>query len=319
MADNIFTALVRQKTPGVITEFVLWCMVCFAALMSLIALAMGGGQITWILMMLFAAGLAVLMVFRLKAIVMLYGVGVFQGIIFLVHYLCFSVGYTSGESHSALNLVLFILTLMLALAAIICAFVQFFSKYQLGTALTILVLLSSATAFVLQILLYTSEYLGSIDYLNGYHQVWMNSRGYWVGTVSFWILITVVAVYYACFFWGPIDKRKGKLYVSGGGSVQAGLRGVSGVYAGRVIYLHGGAMTIGSGEQAMLRIPDGNVSRLHCIVRFNTGTGFYEIQDQSANGVYLANGAPLQKGVYHAVRRGSVIWIGSQQQQFQLL
>ena len=42
--DNIFTALVRRRTTGVVMEFVLWCIVCFAALLSLIALAMGAGN-----------------------------------------------------------------------------------------------------------------------------------------------------------------------------------------------------------------------------------------------------------------------------------
>lgn len=71
MINNIFTALAREKTPGAIMEFVLWCAVCFVVLMSLIALAVGNGHVVWILMMLFSVGLAVLMAFRLKAIAML--------------------------------------------------------------------------------------------------------------------------------------------------------------------------------------------------------------------------------------------------------
>ena len=52
--DNIFTALVRRRTTGVVMEFVLWCIVCFAALLSLIALAMGAGNFVWILLLLTA-------------------------------------------------------------------------------------------------------------------------------------------------------------------------------------------------------------------------------------------------------------------------
>lgn len=64
--DNIFTALVRRRTTGVVMEFVLWCIVCFAALLSLIALAMGAGNFVWILLLLTAAGLGVIMAFRLE-------------------------------------------------------------------------------------------------------------------------------------------------------------------------------------------------------------------------------------------------------------
>lgn len=322
MIDNIFTALVREKTSGAILEFILWCTVCFAALLSLIALAMGGGNVTWILLMLFSVGLAVLMAFRLKAIAMLYSVSAFCFVTFLVHYLCFSIGFSGGESHSPLNIVLFILTLMLVLAIVACAFVHFFSRYNLGTVLTILVMCASAAILLLQILMYASDYLGDSSYINEYHRSWLNYRGYWIGTVSFWLILAVVAVFYACFFWGPIDNRKDKIYVAGQGSnnrLAPGMQGISGIYAGRVIYLQGRALTIGSGTGAAVVIPDGYVSSIHCQIRFNPSNGFYEILDQSSNGVWLSNGTQLQRGVYNSVRRGSVICIGSAAQQFRLL
>lgn len=322
MIDNIFTALVREKTPGVILEFVLWCTVCFTALMSLIALAMGSGHATWIILMLFSVGLAVLMAFRLKAIALLYSVCAFHMVAFLVHYLCLSMGYSYGESHSPLNIILFILTLMLSLAVVVCAFVHFFSRYNLGTITTILVLCDSAAILLLQILMYTSDYLGDASYVNTYHRAWMNYRGYWIGTVSFWMILAVVSVFYACFFWGPIDSRKGKIYVAGqtsGGRVFAGLQGICGSYAGRAIYLQGRALTIGSGERAAVVIPDAYISSIHCVIRFNPSTGFYEILDQSSNGVWVLDGVRLQRGVYNSVRRGSVICIGSTAQQFRLL
>ena len=128
MIDNIFTALTHEKTTGAILEFILWCTVCSAALLSLIALAMGGGEITWILLMLFSVGLAVLMAFRLKAIALLYSVGVFYLLAFFIHYFRFSFGYSYGASHSPINILLFVLTLMLSLAIVICAFIHFFSN-----------------------------------------------------------------------------------------------------------------------------------------------------------------------------------------------
>lgn len=323
MIDNIFTAIAREKTSGAILEFVLWCVVCFTALMSLIALAMGGGHITWILLMLFSIGLGVLMAFRLRAIAMLYSVSAFHLVTFLIHYLCLSIGYSDGASHSPLNIVLFILTLMLSLAVVICAFVQFFSRYNLGNVLTILVLCDSVVILLLQILMYTSDYMGTVSYMNTHHRSWMNYRGYWIGTVSFWMILAVVDVFYACFFWGPIDNRKGKILIAGSGSygnrTAPALQGVCGVYAGRVINLQGRTLTLGSGEGVHIIIRDGYVSKMHCAVRFNTTTGFYEILDQSSNGVWLSNGAQLQRGVYNSVRRGSVICVGSTAQQFRLL
>ncbi len=325
MIDNIFTALTHEKTTGAILEFILWCTVCSAALLSLIALAMGGGEITWILLMLFSAGLAVLMAFRLKAIALLYSVGVFYLLAFFIHYFRFSFGYSYGASHSPINILLFVLTLMLSLAIVICAFIHFFSNANLGTVLTILVLCGSGAVFLLQALMYASEYIGEISYINSDHRAWMNYRGYWIGTVAFWMLLAVVATFYVCFFWGPIDSRRGKIIGSGrsaaGRAVAAtyGLQGICGVYAGRAISLQGRTITIGSGETAHVVLPDAYVSKIHCAIRFNAITGFYEIMDQSANGVWLANGTRLQKNIYHAVQRGSVICIGSAAQQFQLL
>lgn len=324
MIDNIFTALARKRTPGVILEFVLWCVVCFTTLMSLIALAMGEGHVTWILLLLFSAGMAVLMAFRLKAVVMLYGAGVFYLLTFLLHFLLLSIGFSCGISRSPLNLVLFLLILLLSLAVVVCAFVQFFSRYHLGTLLTVLTLCDTAAIVLLNILMYAADYLGD-EYsdVNGGHRAWMNARGYWIGTAAFWLLLAVTAVYYAAFFWGPIDQEKGKLSTGGKGSVKnqlpPGMQGICGANVGRVIYLQGKTMTIGSAEGVDVRISDPYVSQIHCAVRFNPYSGCYEVFDQSTNGVRLSNGIKLQKGVYHSVRRGDVVCIGSMEQQFRLL
>lgn len=321
MIDNIFTALARKRTPGVILEFVLWCVVCFTTLMSLIALAMGEGHVTWILLLLFSAGMAVLMAFRMKAVVMLYGAGVFYLLTFLIHFLYFRIGFY-GDSRSPLNLILFILTVLLSLAVVVCAFVQFFSRYHLGTVLTILLLCDAVVILFLHIMLYAADYLDS-EYFNSIHRAWMNARGYWIGTAAFWMLLAVTAVYYAAFFWGPIDQEKGKLCREGKGSVKnqlpPGMQGICGANVGRVIYLQGKTMTIGSAEGVDVRISDPYVSQIHCAVRFNPYSGCYEVFDQSTNGVRLSNGIKLQKGVYHSVRRGDVVCIGSMEQQFRLL
>ena len=323
MINNIFTALAREKTPGAIMEFVLWCAVCFVVLMSLIALAVGNGHVVWILMILFSAGLAVLMAFRLKAIAMLYSVCVFYAIMFLVHYLCLGLVVGSGESPAVVSTILFVLTLMLSLAVVICAFIQFFSRFRLGTVLTVLVLADSEAILLMQILMYTSEFTDA--YMNAEHQIWMNARGYWIGTAGYWGILAVTSVFYACFFWGPIDSRKEKIIMPGGmgkpygtGSF-LGLQGTYGFCTGRMFYLQGRTLTLGSGQGVDIPISDAYVSKVHCAVRFNTTMGFYEVWDQSANGVFLSNGTRLQKGTYNSVRRGSILCIGSQAQQFRLM
>ena len=60
MVDNIFSSLMYKKTTGAVLEFVLWCGVCFAALMAMAAFALGKGNVTWILLMLFSIGLGFL-------------------------------------------------------------------------------------------------------------------------------------------------------------------------------------------------------------------------------------------------------------------
>lgn len=176
--DNIFTALVRRRTTGVVMEFVLWCVVCFAALLSLIALAMGAGNFVWILLLLTAAGLGVIMAFRLKEVALLYSVCVFNAILFLIHYLVFSVSYGGGPQ-TAFSIVLFILTFLLSLAVVACAFVQFFSRVNMGTVLTILEICNVALIMIMQILMYAAQYVGEDEYynINTYHRSWMNSRG----------------------------------------------------------------------------------------------------------------------------------------------
>jgi pSer/pThr/pTyr-binding forkhead associated (FHA) protein len=151
----------------------------------------------------------------------------------------------------------------------------------------------------------------------------MNTRGYWPGTIAFWILLAVIAVYYACFFWGPIDNRKGKIIGSFGATnrLSPGIQEIRAGQYGRVWYLQGRTVTIGSGQEANISLndPSGYLSRIHCSIRFNPSTGFYEVLDQSNSGTWVMNGGQLQPGVYSSVRRGSVLSLGSTAQQFRLL
>ena len=337
--NNIFSALTRERTSGAIMEFTLWCVTCFVALMALIAAIIGNGNITWIMLMLFSSGMAVLMAFRLKPIAMLYGIGVFYFLLPLIHFVCFSKGvsywgyYYATVGRSPLNIVLFVLTLLLSLGLIAVGFVFNFTRVRLQNLMTILVLVEGGMLMLLEILLYAAPFIGTgltatglIDY-NSDIRTFLNYRGYWIGTISMWCMFAVLMLLFCFFFWGSIAKNPERIRDMGHGGMQSGpvmggggcMRGISGTYAGRDIQLNGGGITIGSGNDVQLRIADSTVSHRHCAVRYNTATGLYEVQDISTNGVYLDTGARLPRGQFAPVNRGSIICIGSQAQQFRLM
>lgn len=317
MVRNIFSSLMHERTPGVIKEFVLWCVVCVSAFLSLIAAAIGGGNAVWVMLFLFTLGLGVLMAFRLTPIVLLYSVGVFQFLIFIIHYTTYlRAQYYYGVSGSALITVLFVLLLLLSLVVLVCAFIQFFSRVSMGTALMILVITDSALIMLFQLLACLS-----IASRNG----WYVSFGgaYWIGTISYWMILVVVLLLYVFFFRGFINNRKKKIVDLSAGagkySTAPGIMGVSGAYAGRTVYLNNQMITLGSGSGVTVVIQDQYVSAEHCAVRFNPSAGYYEIYDNSPYGVYLNGGSPIQKGVWCRIRRGSIIGLGNSVQKFRLL
>ena len=341
--DNIFSALVHERTPGAVMEFVLWCTTCLMVLLSLIVLIIGHGRISWIFMMIFAIGLGVISAFRLKPIALLYSVISFNLIVCILHFVNF---FQRGSNHgsdwgydftySVFNVVLFVIEIILVVTIVVLAFIHFFSTINLGNVMTILVCVDTGVTVILNILMYAVPYTGDYaEYMNDVGRDNMNYYSYWFGTVVLWMLLIEVLLYYVLFFWGAIDNRKGKIIPSlnqagsqggfyGSGpsrvkSVNVGIRGVSGVCAGQIYYLQGRTVTIGSDPRMMVVVQAPNVSRQHCAIRFNYQTGLYEIFDNSTNGVFLSSGGVLQKGVYNSVRRGDVIAIGNKEQRFALL
>lgn len=210
---NIFGALAHRRTKGVIMEFALWCATCFAALMSMIAIVVGAGQATWIVMLVFAIGLGVLLAFRLKGIAMLYGAVVFPFFTEILHFIKFRQnGYDYGFSYSPLNILLFIIALMLAIAVVICMSIHGFSKYDLGTITTILMSVDTAVLLFLHIMMYAMSFFGSeAASANEYARWNMGEGGYWFGTVCFWMLLAVVLLEYIFCIWGPMDLEHGRV------------------------------------------------------------------------------------------------------------
>lgn len=308
--NNIFTALVREKSSGAIQEFVLWVVTCVMIVLSMVAAIIGDGGITWIMVMVFAIGLAVILAFRLKAIAMLYGVCAFHFLAMLIHFLAYKV-----TAMSVINLILFILLMLLGIALVVCQFIQAFSKIDMGNILTILVIVDTVGIALLQILMFALPYLGDVDLEWWHHH--LNSNGYWFGTIALWCMLIVITLLYIFTFWGRMNSNRGKILSQS--VTSPGIRGVEGSFRGRSFYFRGGLFVIGSGNGVSLPIPDRYVSSKHCSIRFNNGTGYYEIMDESTNGTFLVNGTYLQRGVYQSVARGTIICIGSLGQQFRLL
>lgn len=320
--NNIFSALLHRRDGGVIREFVLWCVLCFEALLFMIAAIVAASKVSWIMLMLFTMGLLALLAFRLTAIALLYGTGAFYLLAPIIHYACYRWG------SSVISLALFVLLIMLSLAILICSFVHNFTPLNLDKLVMVLVIVDSVFQMILQILLYAGR-----NSVYGLFGRFVSSNGvfygYWVGTVGFWIMLAVISLYEIFFVTGLIDNSWNKIMKKGRRpwSVQGfqsqkaavGLQGVSGEWAGQVFYLNNGGLVIGSDRRsgASLLISDGRVSRWHCAVRFRGG--FYEVCDRSVNGVYLNGRDRIPPNAWVRLQPGSVIGIAGMRHQFRLL
>lgn len=279
--NNIFSALIHRRTAGVIREFVLWCILCFEALLSLAAVITAGSKITWIMLLLFVAGLAVLTAFRLTEIALVYSVGVFHLITCIIHYICYGRGYSSTV---VINLILFILLLLLTLALVVCSFIHLFSRYNLSKAVMVMTIIDSVFVMILQIMIYAAGRSGG-GFFGMFLGTGVDFRGYWVGTICFWILLVVIDLYAVFAAFGMIETRRTTTVKKQQSLPQVQMQGI-------------------------------------CTIRYipvSSGDGFYELYDQSVNGVYLENGTRLMKNSWNRLRKGSVICIGSMQNQFRLL
>ena len=110
-------------------------------------------------------------------------------------------------------------------------------------------------------------------------------QGYWIGTICFWILLVVIDLYEIFTAFGMIETRRTTTVKRQQSLPQFQMQGI-------------------------------------CTIRYipsSSGDGFYELYDQSVNGVYLENGTRLMKNSWNRLQRGSVICIGSMQNQFRLL
>lgn len=261
----------------------------------------------------------------------------------------------SGMDGIAFVVVLFIFTLLCAMGTTACKCVHNFSRLDLGRVISILSIVYSGLLFVFMLVLYfcpSCEHNDKVYYMFGEKVKGWQQSCFWLGSIAFLIVSAAITVYTVLFFKGIIDNQKykiGSMMPAGGAmnGVQYGqapqsripqpqvqtaqpvpqpqsaqapmIQGIKGSYQGQVFYLQNTELSIGSQQGVSLVIADPYISHIHCTIRFNSETGMYEVNDQSANGVYLLNGFRLQKGVYMALQRGTVVCLGSVNQQFQLL
>lgn len=173
-----------------------------------------------------------------------------------------------------------------------------------------------------------------------------------LGTTAYAATCLVSCAYLLLFFRGVLDNRKQKINlgrmlgnggqydqgyqqygrgqqwqngISGGNAATMPMAGpepqirfLSGEHMGKILHLRGDVIIGSAPGKAHVVIQDGTVSGQHCVVRFNPNTGNYEVRDLSKNGVYLQNGVRLQHGTYMACARGTVLYLGSRNQQISL-
>ncbi|MCI8963657.1 MAG: FHA domain-containing protein [Eubacterium sp.] len=351
---NIFSALVYEKTPGVIWEFSLWCVVCVCVLLSLVATVsvsswMSGEnyfRFIWLYLMTSEIMIGFFMAVRKKPEAMSATAGAVQFLMPVILFAAYGRAFDQIKgSIPVVMILLFVLVLLAALGLLVCSFIQFHSSAYMGNVVAIL-----DAAVTGANLLFIIGIGASSDYISG----WVISKsGFGPGAVSLVCFTIVMAVYSMLFFFGCIDSSIDKitsgikLFTAGGSGqgktnkgnsggenfsggagqipgFEPGVQCIRGQYQGQVMYLKGQELTFGSQAGAAdIVIVNPYISHRHCSIRYNLHLGMYEILDISTNGVYIV--APnvgmnrIPAGQYIPCHRGSVVSLGGMEQQFRLL
>lgn len=331
--DNIFSALMYEKSRSSQWEFGLWCTVCLMVVLSFLAIILVDGddyltssfsdsvQTLWIFVMILGAGVGTAMAFRGIKPIMLYASQiVFQFILLIAYYNVMS-GWVDQYISTVPGMVVavFVCLILLALGIIACSSVQFFSNFELGKVLSILEIVYAGLLVLMPVLMYFLPHSDALEKAMYKAHGWEGSC-YWLGTSAYVIIGVVIALYSILFFNGMIESKKRKIYAAAGAKVSMpSIRCIQGSYPGQQFYLSNAEFSVGSQQGVNLVLPDPYVSQLHCTIRYNMQTRTYEIRDLSSNGTYLSNGYRLQKGMYTPLPKGTVFFLGSTNQQFRLM
>ena len=99
------------------------------------------------------------------------------------------------------------------------------------------------------------------------------------------------------------------------------VEGIRGIYAGAVIDMQPDeVITIGrSPYEANIVLSSPEVSRIHCIIRYDAMAGQYIVEDKSSNGTFLGNGTRLAKDTQTGLPGGTIIYISDIENGFKLI
>lgn len=332
----LFSRMAGGMDRSTSMELFLWITACVCALTVLVTIILlgvsdassdwiTGLQVIWFFMLFFTIGMGVLMIFRLRGITILYGSFLFQFVMLIPFYLKEGdmsewANYGDGKKPIIITL-FFVFALITVIALITCELVHLCSRFNLTTPIVILSITTTSliSCMVLSALISSKHF----EYLVTEY----NSAYFWPGMAFYIVINVVVCLYTVCFFKNIIsnDERKFSEFISGqGGGMNvrnsgAGIFFVQGILAGKSFPVQGEIMIGSQMGGVHVVVTDPYVSKQHCSVRFNPMMGCYEVMDLSSNGVFLQNGTRLMKGSYQPCPRGTVIYLGSQNQAFRLM
>jgi len=345
--SNLFAQVSSNYNTGIKTELLLWILCCVSALLFLITAVImedinlfwklhkiNSIRTVWVFMFLFCIGSGILMALRLRGINIIYGNVVYLFIMLMPFYskekYLFQVfgGYDSGAVITV-N-IFFVLAIIASLATITCIVIDTFTRIKIKFVIMILsiVTMGLTACMVFFPYLFSSGFPSEFGKLH-----------FVIGSFSYFIIFSVTGVYTILYCKGIIDNNekmfarfnnpviKEKIryqnhYVPGSRQQKAdnvNIQCISGNLQGQTFNCNGDII-IGSRQgSANVVISDPYVSAQHCFIRFNQAGSFYEVLDLSSNGTYFTNGIRLQSNVYTACPKGTVLYIGSINQQFKLL
>lgn len=103
-------------------------------------------------------------------------------------------------------------------------------------------------------------------------------------------------------------------------SLNGSIHGVLGQYAGCDLEIANGEELVLGRNPAIcgLIFSYAGISRRHCGIRYDSGTGMYQIIDYSSNGTELSDGQTAKAGSFVQVRPGTVIFLAGRHEAFRL-
>lgn len=103
-------------------------------------------------------------------------------------------------------------------------------------------------------------------------------------------------------------------------SLTAGIRGISGQYAGQSIKFHNNRLVIGRDPSAGLSYPQSSeqISRNHLTISYDPGEKLFTLIDSSSNGTFISTQERLDKGVPYKLKAGDKFYLVDPDEMFML-